>query len=112
MYISHYKEIKDELLRINRDLRIEGRLLFPSYSILELNLTFIINLLNQSSIVDDKFNNWTIGQLWDLKNLKADIEGELAHDYEKRNKRYKSKWDRLYNKIVDFISDYRNEFSV
>tara|TARA_R110000772_G_scaffold139084_1_gene248190 strand:+ start:574 stop:912 length:339 start_codon:yes stop_codon:yes gene_type:complete len=40
----------------------------------------------------------------DLDIYLADLGGELQHDYDKSNKRYKGKWSNEYRKIGDFTS--------
>jgi hypothetical protein len=39
----------------------------------------------------------------DLENYLVDLKGELQHDYDKNNKKYRGKWEKESRKIDEFI---------
>ncbi|ALM08246.1 hypothetical protein SB49_10865 [Sediminicola sp. YIK13] len=47
----------------------------------------------------------------DLNIYLTDLVGELQHDYNKNNKRYKAKWSNEYTKISGFISRLKEYIS-
>jgi hypothetical protein len=47
----------------------------------------------------------------DLDIYLVDLDGELKHDYDKSNKRYKGKWSNEYRKISGFTSRLKEYIS-
>ncbi len=91
---------KKQLDRFYLD-NIELRKIHPSYHFIEnyseVLLDVIAEVKKENNVMDT-----TLHYLWkDADIFQADLVGELLHDYEKRNKRYRDKWLTEKKKIDD-----------
>jgi hypothetical protein len=77
------KRIGNQLLDIVKILKSENRELIPTLHSLKMDLDIYL----------------------------ADLGGELQHDYDKGNKRYKGKWSNESRKISGFISRLKKYLS-
>ncbi|MUH36056.1 hypothetical protein D9O36_09400 [Zobellia amurskyensis] len=107
---NEYKSLNNTFLKISKLLMEEENLKFPPHYPLKSSAEKIICLLQDSVINDDKFKNWRYWKIQDLKNFIADLVGELYHDYDNRNKRYRGKWVLQKRKIDGVIANFKSEF--
>ena len=81
----------------------------PSVYCLEQAGNQFLSLVNQLREKNDKFEPLLYSLKIDLEIYLADLGGELQHDYDKGNKRYKGKWSTEKSKLVGFISKFKRK---
>lgn len=81
--IYSLKRAGNQLLEIVKDLKTENTEFIPTLQSLKMDLDIYL----------------------------ADLGGELQHDYDKSNKRYKGKWSNEYRKISGFTSRLKKYLS-
>lgn len=104
--------LKEQLTEIKRNLWEEEKLKFPSHYALESNAKRIINLLENNELNIEEYKSWSYWKVMNLKIFISDLVGELHHDYDKRNERYRGKWQKEKSKITSIISDFNFKFSI
>lgn len=104
--------LKEQLTEIKRNLLEEEKLKFPSHYALKNNAQRIVNLLENNELNIEEYKSWSYWKVMNLKIFISDLVGELYHDYDKRNARYRSKWLKEKTKITSIISDFIFKFSI
>ncbi|MFC7357080.1 hypothetical protein ACFQO1_05235 [Jejudonia soesokkakensis] len=105
-----FEELQEEFKKIKNELWEEEKLKFPSHHTLKQSADKIIDLLKNTKIEDEEFSIWSSWRRRYLDIFKADLVGELYHDYDKRNKRYRNKWLREKEKMTSLFSDFYIKF--
>ncbi|MDC0008197.1 hypothetical protein OAE12_00645 [bacterium] len=107
---NEYLALVEEFKKICKALREEEKLRTPLIYPLKSNAEQIIELLENTKIVDKQFLNWKFWNIQNLKILISDLPGELQHDYDKENRRYRSKWVIQKRKIEGTINGFKSQF--
>lgn len=103
-------EVFDEKTKPIRKELLDGEFLkTPSIYSLERAGNTLLTLVKQLRENSTTIDPWLLSLKMDLDIYLADLGGELQHDYDKRNKRYKGKWSNEKGKAVDFISRFRRQ---
>ncbi len=105
-----FQKLTERFQKIRKKLFEEWKLKYPSYYPLESCATDIVQLLKETQIEDEEFEFWKSWKIREIDIFKADLVGELHHDYDKRLVRYKGKWDKEKAKIDSLISEFRQKF--
>jgi hypothetical protein len=104
-------EFNEQVKNIRKELSEQERLKQPSiYPLKRFGnklLDIVKNLKTESSEQIPALHSMKM----DLDIYLADLGGELQHDYDKSNKRYKGKWSNESNKIYGFISRLKQYIS-
>ncbi len=108
--IAEFQKITERFQKIRKELFEEWKLKYPSHHRLESSATEIMQLLKETKIEDEEFDFWKSWKIREMDIFKADLVGELHHDYNKRLVRYKGKWDKEKAKIDNLISEFRQKF--
>ena len=108
--IAEFQRIAERFQKIRKELFEEWKLKYPSHYRLESSATEIMKLLKETKIEDEEFEFWKSWKIREMDIFKADLVGELHHDYDKRLVRYKGKWDKEKAKIDNLISEFRQKF--
>lgn len=110
MYLT-IEEFDKKFKPIRKELLNEEFLKTPNIYCLERAGNSLLNLVKELREKNNKFDPWLHSLKMDLDIYLADLGGELQHDYNKGNKRYKGKWQIEKGKIVGFISKFRKKIS-
>jgi len=93
--------------KVKQEIDLESRNSYPSIYLLESKSNEIIDLLKS-----DEYRtafNFSLIYKREFECFREDLTGSLSHDYERKNKRYRSKWllerDKLYQ-IIDALINH------
>lgn len=103
------EEFDKEMKPMKKELLLEDFLKTPSIYSLERAGKTLLKLVKNLREKSNEFDPWLHSLKMDLDIYLADLRGELQHDYDKGNKRYKGKWTIERRKIVGFISRFRTK---
>ncbi|CAL2103698.1 conserved protein of unknown function [Tenacibaculum sp. 190130A14a] len=95
-------EKKSEIIR--KEIFNESLLKQPSIYSLKRTGHELLEIVKKMESENTEFIPTLQSLKMDLDIYLADLEGELQHDYDKNNKRYKGKWSNESRKISGFIS--------
>jgi hypothetical protein len=101
----NYDLIDEKLKKIKQELREESKYKYPSPNSLERSATSLMGLMKKIQSEEEERIHWIYSLNLELEIFKADLVGELHHDYKKRNVRYRNKWNNEERKIREFISE-------
>ena len=79
-----FQKLTERFQKIRKKLFEEWKLKYPSYYPLESCATDIVQLLKETQIEDEEFEFWKSWKIREIDIFKADLVGELHHDYDKR----------------------------
>ena len=107
---------KEKIKAFKIEYKEEEYLKFPSPHYLNRYAQLVLDLMDKMQSFEVTMINSIYFIKHDLKNLIADIDGNLNHDYQKRNLRYLSKWrteksrlDSISSKFLEAVENYKNK---
>ncbi|UAB86041.1 hypothetical protein INR75_08610 [Zunongwangia sp. SCSIO 43204] len=103
------EDFDEKLKPIKKELFDSEFLKTPSIYSLERAGNTLLDLVKQIRQQNNEFDPWLHSLKMDLDIYLADLGGELQHDYDRGNKRYKGKWTTEKRKVVGFISRFRQK---
>lgn len=89
--ITEFQKIAERFKKISNKLLEDWKLKYPPHYSLKSSASEIMQLLKETEIEDEKFEFWKSWKIREMDIFKADLVGELHHDYEKRLERYHRK---------------------
>lgn len=107
---AEFQKITEQFQKIRMELFEEWKSKYPSHHRLDSSASKIMQVLKESKIEDEDFEFWKSWRIREMDIFKADLVGELHHDYKKRLVRYKGKWTNEKEKIDKLISEFRQKF--
>ena len=97
---------KDKIKQFKVENKKEENLKFPSPHYLKRYALLVLNLMEKMQSFEDTMLNSIYFIKHNLKNFIADIDGNLNHDYQKRNIRYLFKWRTEKSKLDSISSEF------
>lgn len=102
-------EINEKLKKIEQELREENKYKYPSPNSLERSALCLIELMKKIQSEEEELIHWIHSLKLELEIFKADLVGELYHDYDKRLVRYRNKWNNEERRILKIISEIKTK---